>query len=300
MPTDRILAIVDRQTPKLRRILLDALTAARPDQLEQLTLLLEAGRIVDAVNLAVDIPALQAGLAEAAGVLRGAVGTAASITEAGFGLSFTLDDPLAVRVAESLAANMVTNVTAETKQAIRDIVVRGFREGIAPRVQAREIMGLVGLTRRDAGAADRYLAGLLADGMDPTRAESLFDRYTRRLLRRRAENIARTEMRNAATQGRRLGWQQAADAGYLDPASTRIIWMVTPDDRLCARCAPMAGQTVGFYDAFTSRVEATGDLSGNPGGITPFGGSTRALAEHVTVNGPPLHPSCRCDIALAV
>ena len=291
---ERLRRLIDRQTSKVRRLLLDALSGLGAESLNLLTEALEAADVEAALRVAVGdfrVPGLRDALA-------GAVATSASVTSAAFGFTFDLDDPDAIRVAESLAGNAVQGVSRETKQAIRELVVRGFREGIPPRSLARQIERIVGLTVRDAGAVSNMFLSLTADGsLSAGQISDRVDSYARRLLRRRAENIARTETINASTQGRRLGWQRAADQGLLDPSTARIVWIVTPDDRICPRCAPMAGVTVGFYDGFTSRTEAVGAVDA-PGGITPFRGETRLLSEFTTVNGPPLHPSCRCDLGL--
>ena len=293
---ERLRRLLDRQTPAIRRTILDALRALSDASVEALTQALENGDIAAAVAIAV--AGLDRLVGPLADQLRTALTSAARVTAAEYGLRFDLADPNAIRVAQSLAANAVVGVELETKQAIRDIIVAGIRDGVPPRSSAREIMRLVGLTRRDAAAADNLWRRMLEDGVEQELADRRMLRYADRLLRRRAENIARTETINAATQGRRLGWQQAADAGYLDPNTARIVWIVTQDDRLCPQCAPLAGMTVGFYDGFTATERATGDLGEAAGGITPYTGGTEPLKAHITVNGPPLHPSCRCDLGL--
>ena len=293
---ERLRRLIDRQTPKLQRLLLAALRGLSQGSVEALTNALEAQDLQAAITAAVgELDAIRGPLRDQ---LLEAITESARVSTARFGMSFDLADPNAIRVAESLAANAVVGVELETKQAIRDIIVRGFQEGIPPRAQAREIMRLVGLTGRDAQAVDNLWMRMMGDGVKADLADARAMRYADRLLRRRAEMIARTEMISASTQGRRLGWQQAADAGLVDPASARIVWIVSNDDRLCPTCAPMAGVTVGFYDPFTATERATGDIPRGSGGITPYTGSTEPLKAHVTTNGPPQHPRCRCDIGL--
>lgn len=295
---ERLRRLIDRQTPALQRLILAALGEMSIGQLDALTVALEGRDLQAAIQIAVgELDALVGPLRDQ---LLEAITASARVTSAPFGISFDLADPNAIRVAQRLAANAVVGVELETKQAIRDIIVRGFQEGIPPREQAREIMRLVGLTTRDATAVDNLWMRMMGDGVRIDQADARAQRYADRLLRARAEMIARTEIISASTQGRRLGWQEAADRGLLDPAQARIVWILTQDDRLCSRCAPMAGVTVGFYDAFTATELATGELGKDPGGITPYTGGTEPLKDHITVNGPPLHPRCRCDLGLVI
>ena len=260
---ERLRRLIDRQTSKVRRLLLDALSGLGAESLNLLTEALEAADVEAALRVAVGdfrVPGLRDALASA-------VATSASVTSAAFGFTFDLDDPDAVRVAESLAGNAVQGVSRETKQAIRELVVRGFREGIPPRELARQIERIVGLTVRDAGAVSNMFLNLTADGsLTASQVSDRVDAYARRLLRRRAENIARTETINASTQGRRLGWQRAADQGLLNPSTARIIWIVTPDDRLCFPAPTVVATSTGLRPISDIRP---GDLVLTPFGMAP-------------------------------
>lgn len=296
--SDRLRRLVDRLEPRLRRVVYQALKDLPPGSVGLLTDALEAGDIDGALRIVARD--LQAASADIRRLLQEAIGTGKSVTTASYGLSFDLTDPLVVAAAERHAGQLISAVTEETVRAVRTVIVDGIREGIPPREQARQIMRLVGLTERDTRAVDALWRRMLEDGVRQEQADSRAARYADRLLRRRAENIARTEIIRASTEGTRQGWEAAGDAGLLDPNMARIVWIVTKDDRLCGQCAVMAGQTIGFQGKFTTTTEATGDLSGNPGGTARYTGPTRPLREAVTVEGPPLHPSCRCAIGLAV
>lgn len=292
---ERLRRLVDRQQPRLRRLLLRVLADLPGRLVGPLTDALEARDLEAVLRLvAADLTVAQQPIVEA---LRDVMLAGAGVTGAQFGLRFDVTDPLMVRAAETQAARLVSGVGEESRRAIREIVTLGFTEGRPPREQARHILRLVGLTERDAGAVDRMWRRMLEDGV--RQADSRAETYAARLLRRRAENIARTETIRAASEGKRAGWRKAVEEGYLEAGVAEIVWLVTDDDRLCSLCAPMAGQTVGVVGDFTSDQEATGDLASNPGGIRPYAGDTRPI-EAQTVGGPPLHPSCRCDLTLRV
>jgi hypothetical protein len=187
------------------------------------------------------------------------------------GFRFDMTNPRVYQWIERHAADLVVGIDTETKEAIRQIVARMFREGIPPRSAARLIREVVGLTVRQATALDTYRASL----GDTERAEQLVEQYSTRLLTQRGELIARTESMTAANQAQHELWKQARDEGFLEEERTKRKWIVTPDSRLCALCSPIPGQgPVGLDEPFI----------GGDGSV---------------VMNPPLHPACRCTTALA-
>jgi hypothetical protein len=116
----------------------------------------------------------------------------------------------------------------------------------------------------------------------------------RRLLKRRAENIARTETIRAANMGTQFGWDAAADAGLLPPG-TQKVWIATEDSRTCPICAVLDGNTVDLGGNFDVSVEATAfTIEGEEIRVT----ATRPMKRSSTTRTPPAHPSCRCTLGL--
>lgn len=304
---DEILRIADRLEPAMREAFLTAFdTFAAQLSLNDLTDMLETGRLIQIIEMVRQLELPQATIDETQRILVKALTDAANKTGVGFGLSFDLTNPFAVRWAETQTGLLITEVTRETQKAVADIVSRGIVEGIPPRTQARSIRRIVGLTARDAAAVNRFLVGMLTDDppMPTARAEVLADRMRNRLLRRRAENIARTETLTASNRGQYQAWQAAADNGLFDIQATRVVWIATEDDRLCPICAVLDGETVGFGETFVSRVQATGfdirpagTLEGTPQQDIRITG-TKPLKEPMSTLTPPAHPSCRCTLGL--
>lgn len=187
-------------------------------------------------------------------------------------MRFNLLNPRSVEFIRQHTADLVREVTEETRVAIRLVMERAFEEGLHPRQSARYVRDLVGLTERQAAAVDNYRRRLIRDGVSLARAQEQAQRYSGRLHRYRALNIARTETLRAANEGQNLLWQQGIDEGLIIPARTFREWIVTPDDRLCEFCEPLDGQRVGMNEDFQSELGP--------------------------VNLPPLHPGCRCTVAL--
>lgn len=201
------------------------------------------------------------------------------------GFSFDQINPRAVRWAEDHAADLVVRLSEETKAAIRRQIVQMFNQGIPPEKAARLLRERLGLTPRDAQAVENLSRKLeldnaqrLVDGkklVPLERLEAQTERYADHLLAARAEVIVRTESIRASAQGQQELWTQAEEQGYLQKEDTRRAWLLTPDERLCPICEPMA----------TDEKLVTLDQ--------PFVMGDGSLAEN-----PPAHPQCRCAVGL--
>ncbi len=214
-------------------------------------------------------------------------------------MAFDRTNPRAVDWARQRSAFLVKQVSAETRAAIRDIIARAMTEGMAPRQAARLIRDGVGLRRDQADAVANLLqratdAGKRATrlgrpvtvhygssrvrvppgGLPGTRLNRLLDRYSQRLRRQRSLMIARTETITASNQGQIELWRQARTTGLLRGDEQKQ-WSTTPDDRACPACIRLDGEKVDMDAQFD-------------GG--KFG----------SVDGPTLHPNCRCAVVLSV
>jgi hypothetical protein len=183
-------------------------------------------------------------------------------------MSFTAVNPATIAWIDQHAVTLLEGIAADsvTAQQIRFIIEQGAMGQWDVRYMAELITDWIGLTERDIRALANFAAGFGEDLDD--RAMRLIGRYRDRLLRARAETIARTETINAANRGTQDLWQQALDDGTLPPDAMQT-WIVTPDGRLCSRCAAMEG------------------VQAEVGGLFPGDG-----------DGPTLHPRCRCTVGL--
>lgn len=257
----RLMAYLDRLEPSLRRDVARAIERLRAKV--TLAALVDVLERVDLFALNALTAGLSRDLRRATAVLAKAIKAGAAHAHAAINGSFTLTNREAIRLAGEQAAKLVTNVSRETRTAIRVAIQAGFADGLTPREIAALIRPVIGLTERQAQAAiNRRAAGMTAEAVA---------KYADRLLKQRALMIARTEIIAAATEGQIAAWKQAQADGFLS-REARKQWMVTPDDRLCQRCAAMDGQSVPIAQSFTEGTS--------------------------TVSGPPLHPNCRCTIVI--
>ncbi len=180
--------------------------------------------------------------------------------------SFSARLPFAEQAADQHAAEMVTAITAETRDALRVLVRRAIAEGIPPRDLARLVRDVVGLSTPQALAALAYRESLTSVGLSPDLVETRTARYAAKLRRQRAVMIARTEVMRALNAGQDAGWAHAQQAGLLGPSARRV-WMTNP--KACKACDALHGKTAPVGE--------------------PFDGGIRR---------PPRHPSCRCTLGL--
>jgi SPP1 gp7 family putative phage head morphogenesis protein len=216
-----------------------------------------------------------------------------TILDVGIRLRFDLVNPESIKFLENYAFDQIEEISAETRERIRQVLLRAFKQGGHPFQQAREIRQWIGLTaRQDQDLADyrsalennspaalerplrdrrfdRSVAKAIQQGraLDEARIDKLVARYRELLVQDRARTIARTETIRAANEGQRESWRQARDHGLLDPATTRRVWIASGDSNTCATCLALNGKTVGLNEEF-------------PGG------------------DPPCHPKCRCSTGL--
>jgi hypothetical protein len=226
-------------------------------------------KLVDSLPARLRLAAAQLEKVFIAGASAGVV----AVKAAGARISFALHDFDVIAAARHDAARMVTGVTLETQAGIRTIITEAVSGLHTPREAARLIRPMIGLTKRQAIAVERFRVAQIAEkGLTKATALARAERYAAKLLKRRAETIARTEIIRACANGQLAAWNAAAQRGKLLQGA-RKRWMVTKDDRLCPRCRAMDQQT----------VRLAGDFQG------PHGDSVPA---------PPLHPNCRCAIVL--
>jgi hypothetical protein len=255
-------AIADKLTPSLRRRFLEAVARLQGRiSLAEIERALRAGGIT--IELSQALQSFPRELRPALRVMNDAFAQAAKVTITRGDLhlrgALTLTNPLAVDAIDANSLRTIRDISTESRRAIQQILQRSFVEGVPLRDSARAIRPLIGLTTKQA---DAVFTRWLKKGDAAARA------YAERLLRHRAQTIARTETIRASVDGQLAIWRAAQAQGLL-PGNARKRWIVTPDDRLCPICRPLAGVEVLLHESF-------------PGGVA----------------GPPLHPSCRCAVAI--
>lgn len=155
--------------------------------------------------------------------------------------NFKFDDPKALEWIKKYSAEDVVGITKESKNAIREILYKGFSEGIPPKQQALLIKNVIGLDTRRVRAVLNYVDGLLEAGFSAEDVEKRAAKYSEKLLRKRAEVIAINETLVASAEGHYKAVYNAYDSGILDKTYVEYR-IVTPDERLCPICRQYEGE----------------------------------------------------------
>lgn len=219
----------------------------------------DSGNIEAAMRL-LDEATVAASLEDSVQVLRQAVvlaGEAAAAELAsylGTAIAFTLTNPNAVEFLELFGADMVTNVTEETRDAIREALRQAYADGRSPRDAAKMVEESIGLTKRDIKQRNRLIADMLDAGATQAEVDEFIGKWTEAKIRYRAQVIVNNELVEAGNAGQEMLWDQAAADGLIDPNAVKRQWVVTPDDRLCRLCSPMAGQQTGLYEPWQTAL----------------------------------------------
>jgi len=181
-------------------------------------------------------------------------------------IAFNIRNPYSEKWIAENAANMVTLVTKETKQAIRRVILDGFQMGFAPRQMAKPIREMIGLTERDSRAVLKYWAKLNEEAdLSARRVDNMANTYEEQLLRERALTIARTETINAANRGIEASWQVARDGGYILPETQREWIAAAGSCRTCKICMDYNGRKAPLDGPYVS--PKYGEKMGPPGHV---------------------------------
>jgi len=269
--------IADSKLDKVKKAFLLAV-AATQDKIvvAEMARALENGDLASMENM-IDWAVFGAGFAVVKDVFREIVEEAGSASaknlskRLGITMSFDLLNPRTVEFINQHTGELITQVTEESRKAIRGIIRQAFEEGGHPYQQAKKIIQHIGLTERQSRAVENFRRRQLEAGVSKAEADKRAEAYTRRLLWDRAENIARTETLTASNAGQHLAWLDAKDKGLL-PTNFMKEYVTTPDDRRCPQCLSIDGQR--------KPIDAPFD--------TPYGPKMY----------PPIHPSCRCATGL--
>jgi SPP1 gp7 family putative phage head morphogenesis protein len=175
-----------------------------------------------------------------------------------YDMKFDLTDPRALGWAQVRSGTTIKQVNEFSRQAVSKIIQDGLRSKLTMEQVQANIQKVVGLDSRQATSLARFYESSITDGVlkgmsyddAVARAEKQGDRYRDRLWKQRAERIARTELAEAANQGRMTSWQEADRQGLLPPG-TKKRWLTAPDERTCEICGALNGVVIPWDEQFS-------------------------------------------------
>jgi len=261
-PETRISSLIRSGQAKITEEFFAALLLVRNSiDLDELATLLEAGRFDEAFRV----------VGRAAGRLGVSWADVYTVSGSSTGdwltrevgevvISFDQTHERAVRIMRENQLRLVREFTEQQRLATNQAIVRGITDGVNPREMARAFRDSIGLTQNqerwvanyeralrdlDRGALERALRDrrfdrtvqrAIEEGRPLTRGQinKMVKRYRERAIKYRSEVIARTESLKATHAGVREMYDQAIDAGQLDPQQLVRIWNTAGDDRVRA------------------------------------------------------------------
>lgn len=280
--TPAIERIANRLEPQLRKRFLAAVQASKDRvDIEALARAVQSGNVSQAALAARlnEWPEKYGGLAIdlRAGFLAGGQYAYELLEGSSYNLRFDLINPYAVSYAQRKLPQIVQAHVDDAKQIIRDIITEAVSGKYTAQTAAMEIRNHIGLTDRYSRAVVKYREELASNGITGEKLDGKAERYAAKLLRARAKTIARTEIIQSQVAGRRALWNEAANNGLFDRHTAKRKWNTHEDERTCPLCMAIDGQEIPFNGVYTHP-----DL----GNVNIFG---------EVLNGPTLHPNCRCS-----
>lgn len=119
--------------------------------------------------------------------------------------SFDVLNPRVVKLAETITAKLVREVTGETQKGIQAYIAQGIEQGKSMNTVAKELRSIVGLTENQTQSIINYRTLLEDKDKYPKLSNADIDRkvqkYADQTLRRRTDAIARTETARAQSRG---------------------------------------------------------------------------------------------------
>lgn len=200
------------------------------------------------------------------------LGGRSAARELGMDLSIDLTRASVTKWKEKYLNGLVSDIGNNSKAAVKYIIEEGIDKNRHPLKIARDVKNGIGLNDRLSIAVARKRSALEAAGVPEARIEKTIARYHEKLLKYRAEMIARTESVRAINHGKLEMWKQLKDGGSLPPSAVKI-WLTSIDEKVCPICRPLHYTQKKLGEEFESN-----------------GFSSEA---------PPIHTTCRCTLIVS-
>lgn len=174
------------------------------------------------------------------------------------GAGFDLVDPNALKWIDDYAAQEIKYISGGSKDAIKQIIRNGYEKGITADQQARQIREHIGLDPNRSKTLEKYADNLFSKGMDEAEVWRLVEKKGKALLSQRALTIAVNEASEAGGRATYESTKNAVERGIIDPYIYEAFRIITADERTCAICNAVAGESRklpdGVYPSTGSQI----------------------------------------------
>lgn len=210
------------------------------------------------------------------------------------GFEFDMSENRVINWINEHGAEFVTRSTEEQKDAIKVFLKRSVKESMSTDELARLIRPCVGLTKPQAEANLRYYNTIketlksehpkMQAATIERKAREASMKYAEKQHRKRAKDIAQTEIAQAYNKGADMAILQAQEHGEM--GRVKRVWITSGDDKVCPVCRALDGMEIDMDGEFDS-------LFGEGKNKIPLK-LKRSLFAHTEV--PPAHPHCACGV----
>lgn len=170
---------------------------------------------------------------------------------------------------KNYSKNIATQITNESKKALFNAIDKIAAAQDTPSNSIKTLNNCVGLNNPQVTALNNYKNRMYKNGLKPNRINDYIDKYSKKKLMERTDNIADEELSKSARMAQVDAIRQATNQGIIDKSKYHFKWILNRDERLCTNCASMFGATREINEPWS----------------TPVG----------LVDIPNLHNRCRCD-----
>ncbi len=183
--------------------------------------------------------------------------------------------PTAAQFVKVQSLTRVVDMSKKEKARVREILTAGLEQGLRTSAMVDEISDTVGLTVGQLARVNKKVLTARQAGMSLELVQQLRRRESSKQRTQRARTIARTETRDANSQGLTEAWKRAGEQGLTAPGTMKR-WVAMGDEVTSEICEDLNNHEPIPLDAnFSSDVD--------PGFIGA---------------GPPAHPNCRSTLIL--
>lgn len=282
--------LIEDWEPKLQRAFLESIYNLRDTaHLDQIVKMLENGDVDGALQAVgidpVSFRPFDKSITNAFEAGGEATAAAVPVTRAADGFrsvfQFAIRNPEAEMWLRNYSGDMISEMVADQKTAVRNFLEAGLSEGANPRTTALDLVGrvsrasgereggVIGLTSTQEQWVRNYAAELASDNpaaaLERSLRDARFDRavmkaansgeaipadlqakmvtaYKNRALRYRAETIARKETITSLHTAQEMAMRQAIGKGVVAADTVSYIWRIAHDNRVRDSHRPMDGQ----------------------------------------------------------
>lgn len=205
-------------------------------------------------------------------------------------VGFDILNPRVIDAVRELDTRVMQTLTKDVRETVRAFAENGLRDGVNPRVVARDIRQVVGLAPNQERAVanfrrmleegdstalkrvlrdrrfDRTLVKALGEGgkgLTKEQVDKMANSYRKRMIAFNAETNARTAALDSMKLAQHLSWEDAIAKGVVAREQLMKRWIGVMDSRERPSHVAMEGEVVHFDAPFSNGQAIPGDSEFN-------------------------------------